>query len=71
MEGIKIRGFKMITKKGYNDEIAIEQDKENFINYAINKDFKYNDVLDFMMYYENLKSFEDNLKELKRGVKKC
>lgn len=59
----------MIIKKEYNDVGAIEQDKENFINYALLKDFKYNDILDFMMYYENLISFEDNSKNLKEGLK--
>jgi len=59
----------MITKINYNNKEIIAQDKEKFINYAINNNIKYEDVLNFMMYYENLISFKDNLNKLKGGLK--
>lgn len=59
----------MITKKDYNNKQAIADDKENFIDFAVNSGFYFEDVLDFMNYYQNLNSFEDNLKDLKERLK--
>ena len=60
----------MITKEQYEDEDAIKQDKKDFINFVLNNSkISYDNVLYFMMFYENLKSFEDNLRNLKLWLK--
>jgi len=56
----------MITKKDYENKEKIEQDKEEFIGYALSKGFDLIDVEDFITnHYENLKSFEYNINKLK------
>lgn len=61
----------MITKKDFENAEAIEQDKQNFITYALNKsNLDLLIILDFIEHYENLKSFEYNLKKLKGGINK-
>ena len=59
----------MITKKDYNNKTAIIEDKDRFIELAQEKGFSLSDVIDYMDYYENLKSFKVNLKQLKRFIK--
>ena len=59
----------MIKEKNYKDRESIEQDKENFKNYALLKNYALEDILNFMEYYENLISFEENLKHLKGRLK--
>jgi|AntAceMinimDraft_18_1070375.scaffolds.fasta_scaffold81307_5 hypothetical protein len=59
----------MINKKNYENKKIIEEDKENFINYVLEENVKYEDILNFMVYYENCNSFKDNLRKLKGGLK--
>jgi mRNA deadenylase 3'-5' endonuclease subunit Ccr4 len=57
----------MITKKDYNNAQKIEEDKQEFINFCLENDFK--EIFDYIEYYENLKSFEENLKQIKELLK--
>jgi len=58
----------MINKKQYEDKDAIKQDKENFLNYALNKGIDFEDIQTFLVYYyENLKTFKHNLNKIKEN----
>jgi hypothetical protein len=63
-------GLYKITKKDYENKDAILDDKDKFSDYAISKGFDEEDVEEFIVdYYENLKSFKENLSNLKKMVK--
>lgn len=60
----------MIKKKDLENKEAIEKDKKNFIIFMNeNSQIGYNDIMDFMPYYQNLKPFEYNLMILKGFIK--
>jgi len=43
------------------------RNKEEFIRKGLNKGFKLEDLMDFS--FQNLKTYKDNLKEMKGGLK--
>lgn len=42
--------------------------EQEFIQYALRKGYRFNDVMEFMPYFENLNSFGDNLKKLEKRL---
>ena len=47
---------------------VIEEDKENFMDFAYERNIDFEHILDFMVDYSNGESFEENLKDLKESL---
>jgi len=58
----------MIAKKDFESKTTIQNDKEDFMVYAEERGFDFNDILDYMEYYENLNSFDDNILSLSEFI---
>jgi len=60
----------MINKRSYENKENILKDKEKFFNIALKKGYPFLDIQEFIIsHYENLKSFDYNLKKLKEYIK--